>query len=139
MNDFIAKYQDQLNGTLDGFDRLVFRGTLWKNQLTGMSGYLWAHGLGAKDFGAHAEDISKRLKQASLAPVLAAGRPVRYWNSGKLDKQPIALRIAAEQNLAEGPICALTAVELCRSYAIQPNPNTHRPELAIAPRKCLFL
>ena len=41
MNDFIAKYQDQLSGTLSGFDRLVFRGTLWKNQLTGMSGYLW--------------------------------------------------------------------------------------------------
>ena len=139
MNDFIAKYQDQLSGTLAGFDRLVFRGTLWKNQLTGMSGYLWAHGLGAKDFGAHAEDISRRLKEASLAPVLAAGRPVRYLNSGKLDKQQIALQIAAEQGVVEGPICALTAVELCRSYAIQPNPNTQRPELAIAPRKCLFL
>jgi hypothetical protein len=47
MNDFIAKYQDQLSGTLSGFDRLVFSGTLWKNRLTGMSGYLWAHGLGA--------------------------------------------------------------------------------------------
>src|SRR5882724_2240847 len=139
MNDFIAKYQDQLSGTLSGFDRLVFRGTLWKNQLTGMSGYLWAHGLGAKDFGSHAEDISKRLKEASLAPVLAAGRPVRYLNSGKLDKQKIAAQIAAEQNIVEGPICALTAVELCRSYAIKPNPNTQRPELAIAPRKCLFL
>jgi hypothetical protein len=28
MNDFIARYQDQLNGVLSGFDRLVFRGTL---------------------------------------------------------------------------------------------------------------
>jgi hypothetical protein len=139
MNDFIAKYQDQLSGTLSGFDRLVFRGTLWRNQLSGMSGYLWAHGLGAKDFGSHAEDISKRLKEASLAPVLAAGRPVRYLNSGKLDKQKIALQIAAEQSIVEGPICALTAVELCRSYAIKPNPKTRRPELAIAPRKCLFL
>src|SRR5205814_5956421 len=60
-------------------------------------------------------------------------------NSGKLDKQQIALQIAAEQGIVEGPICALTAVELCRSYAIQPNPKTQRPELAIAPRKCLFL
>ena len=40
-NDFIAKYQDQLNGTLSGFDRLVFSGTLWKDRLTGMKGYLW--------------------------------------------------------------------------------------------------
>ncbi len=139
MNDFIAKYQDQLSGTLSGFDRLVFSGTLWKNRLTGMSGYLWAHGLAAKDFGEHAEQISKRVKEASLAAVLAANRPVHYLNSGKDDKQQIALRIATQDGIVEGPICALTAVELCRSYAIKRNPKTQRPELAIAPRKCLFL
>ena len=99
MNDFIAKYQDQLNGTLSGFDRLVFCGTLWKNRLTGMSGYLWAHGLGAKDFGAHAEQMSKRVKDASLEPALSAGRPVQYLNSGKDSKQQIALQIAAEDGI----------------------------------------
>ena len=139
MNDFIAKYQDQLNGTLSGFDRLVFSGTLWKDRLTGMKGYLWAHSLAAKDFGEHAEQISKRVKEASLAAVLEANRPVQYLNSGKDDKQQIALRIAAQDSIVEGPICALTAVELCRSYAIKRNPKTQRPELAIAPRKCLFL
>ena len=139
MNDFIAKYQDQLSGTLSGFDRLVFSGTLWKDRLSGMKGYLWAHGLAAKDFGEHAEQISKRMKEASLAAVLAAGRPVQYLNSGKDDKQQIALRIAAQDGIVEGPICTLSAVELCRSYAIKRNPKTQRPELATAPRKCLFL
>lgn len=139
MNDFIRKYQEQLHGTLSGFDRLVFRGTLWKDALSGIKGYLWAHGLGAKDFGSHAEEISKRLKEASLAPLVAAGRPVQYLNSGKDDKQQIALEIAAQDGIVEGPICALTAVELCRSYAIKVNPQSHRPELAIAPRKCLFV
>ena len=47
MNDFIAKYEDQLSGVLSGFDRLVFRGALWKDCLTGMKGSLWARGLGA--------------------------------------------------------------------------------------------
>jgi len=55
MNDFIARYQDQLNGVLSGFDRLVFRGNLPLNHEAGMKGYLWAHGLGLKDFGEHAE------------------------------------------------------------------------------------
>ena len=139
MNEFIAKFADQLQGTLSGFDRLVFRGTLWRNQLTGMSGYLWAHGLGARDFGAHAQQMSTRIKQASLAPVLAAGRPVRYLNSGKDDKQQIALQIAAQDHIVQGSIGALTAVELCRSYAIKRNPKTQQPELALAWRKCLFL
>jgi len=139
MNDFIAKYEEQLSGTLSGFDRLVFSGNVWKDRLTGMKGYLWAHGLAAKDFGEHAGQISKRVKEASLAAVLAANRPVHYLNSGKDDKQQIALRIAVQDGIVEGPICALSAVELCRSYAIQRNPKTQRPELAIAPRQCLFL
>ncbi len=139
MNDFIAKFQDQLSGTLSGFDRLVFRGTLWRDQITGMKGYLWAHHLGAKDFGAHAEQISQAVKEASLAPVLAARRPVLYLTSGKDNKQQIALRIAAQDGIVAGPICTLTAVELCRSYAIQRNPQTQQPELRMAPRKCLFL
>jgi hypothetical protein len=123
MNDFTARYQDQLSGALSGFDRLVFRGTLWRDQITGMKGYLWAHGLGAKDWGSHAQQISQRLKEASLAPLRAAGRPVYYLNSGKEDKQQIALQIAAQDGIVEGPICALTAVELCRSYAIQLHPK----------------
>lgn len=139
MNDFIARFQDQLSGVLSGFDRLVFRGSLWRDQITGMKGYLWAHGLGAKDFGSHAALISKRVKDASLAPMRAAGRPVRYLNSGKDDKQQIALAIAAKDGIVEGPICALTAVELCRSYAIELNDQTRQPELRLAPRKCLFL
>ena len=68
MNDFIARYENQLSGTLSGFDRLVFRGTLWRNQLTGLKGYLWAHHLGCKDFGEHAEQMSRRIKEASIAP-----------------------------------------------------------------------
>src|ERR1017187_4954242 len=84
MSDFIARYQDQLSGTLSGFDRLVFRGTLWRNRLTGLKGYLWAHQLGARDFGEHAEQISKRVKSnhqqappdCSLSENLRKGRRI---------------------------------------------------------------
>ena len=137
MNDFILRYQEQLSGTLSGLDRLVFLGTLWRNRLAGLKGYLWAHGLGAKDFGEHAEQLSKRIKEAALAPMQAANRPCRYLNSGQDDKQKIALQIAAQDEVKEGPICALSAVELASSYAIKRNPATQQPELQVCPRKCL--
>ena len=121
MNDFIARYQDQLNGVLSGFDRLVFRGNLPLNHEAGMKGYLWAHGLGLKDFGEHAEQISVRIKEASLAVMETAGRPVHYLNSGKYDKQQMARAIATADGIVNGPICALKAVELCSSYAIRGN------------------
>jgi hypothetical protein len=137
MNDFIRKYEQDLNGTLSGFDRLVFLGTLWRNRLSGLKGYLWSHGMGAKDFGAHAEKISKRVKAAAVAEFEAAGRPVLYLNSGRDDKQKIALEIAAQDGIRQGPICALSAVELCSTYRV--GRGAAGPELQIAPRKCLFL
>lgn len=137
MNEFISKYQDALSGELCGWDRLVLMGTLWRNRLAGMKGYLWAHGLGARNFGDHAEEISKKVKRAAVAPFEAANRPVRYLNSGKLDKQGIARQIAAQDKIVEGPICALTAVELCSSYAIQS--SEQGPQLRIVPRKGLFV
>jgi hypothetical protein len=139
MNDFIARYEKELSGSLSGFDRLVFMGTLWRNRLSGLKGYLWAHHLGAKDFGAHAEQMSKRVKEAAVAPMLAAHRPVIYLNSGQEDKQKMALQIAAEDGVVAGPICALTAVELASSYAIRRNRTTHQPELQTAWRKCLHV
>ena len=76
MNDFITKFQNELAGTLSGFDRLVFRGTLWRNRLSGMKGYLWAHGLGSKDFGEHAEQVLT-APRADLAVRLPTGKDGR--------------------------------------------------------------
>jgi hypothetical protein len=139
MNEFISKFKDNLSGVLCGFDRLVVRGDLGLNHESGMKGYLWAKGLGLKDFASHAEQLSRRVKQAALAPIEAAGRPVRYLNSGKHSKEEIARQIAAADRIACGPICALTAVELCRSYAIRGSRLDHKLHLERAWRKCLFV
>lgn len=139
MNQFIAKYQQELNGVLRGFDRIVFRGTLGLNHETGLKGYLWANHLGLKDFGEHAERVSKRVKEASLAVMEKAGRPVRYLNSGKDNKQELAQAMAAKEGIQSGPVCALTAVELCTTYAIRGDRASGKIRLERAYRKCLFV
>jgi hypothetical protein len=139
VNDFIAKYQHQLNGTLSGFDRLVFRGDLPLNHERGMKGYLWAHDLGLKDFGEHAEQVSRRVKQASLVTMEQAHRPVQYLNSSKDDKQALAREVAVRDRIVSGPICAFTAVELCSSYAIRGDAAEKRIRLERRWRKCLFV
>jgi hypothetical protein len=55
MHEFIARHRPQIAGTVSGFDRLVFRGTLRKiAHVGGFKGYLWANDLLLKDFGTHA-------------------------------------------------------------------------------------
>jgi len=139
MNEFIARYAGQLNGVLSGFDRLVFRGTLGLNHEAGLRGYLWANHLGLKDFGAHAERVSKQVKEASLAAMEGVGRPFRYLNSGKDDKQALAQQIAARDGIRSGPICAFSAVELCCSYAVRGDRAAQKLQLKRAFRKCLFI
>jgi hypothetical protein len=139
MNDLISRYKAQLSGVLSGFDRLVFRGTLPLNHEAGMKGYLWAHDLRLKDFGEHAEQMSRRAREGAVAVMETAQRPVKYLNSGKDDKQQMARAIATADGIVSGPICAFKAVELCTSYAIRGNRTEHRIQLERSYRKCLFV
>ena len=140
MEQFIAKHQDQIVGVLSGFDRLVMRGTLRSIAYgQGMSQYLWSNQILLKNFGVHVEQVSQRLKAASLAEVIAAGRPVRYLASSTVSKEQIARRIAAEDGITSGPVCVLTCVEPCRSFQIYRNRDTQHLELQARDRKCLFL
>jgi hypothetical protein len=140
MNEFTAKYGDQIQGILSGFDRLVFRGSLRKICYPfGMKGYLWANQILLKDFGAHVQQTSERVKQASLRCVLEAGRMVRYLQSSQDDKEWIARSIAKEQKITQGVVCALTCVEPCWGFDIHRNRETKQLELVQRQRKCLYV
>lgn len=92
-----------------------------------------------KDFGAHVEAVSRRLKQASLAEAEATGRPVKYLASSQVSKEQIARSIAHQEGIREGLVCVLSCVEPCWSFQIHRNRQSQKLELQPAYRKCLFL
>ncbi len=140
MNEFTAKYAASIAGTLSGFDRLVFRGSLRKICYPfGMEGYLWANQVSLTGFGSHVNEISGRVKEAALRCVAEAGRTVRYLQSSKDDKEAIARSIAREQKISEGPVCALTCVEPCWGFDIYRNRETKKLDLVQRSRKCLYV
>ena len=52
MQEFIARHRDRIDGTLSGFDRLVFRGTLRSIACPdGMQSYLPSNGILLKAVG----------------------------------------------------------------------------------------
>ena len=84
MDEFIAKHRDKIAGTLSGFDRLVFRGTLRSIAFAdGLRHYLHANDVLLKDFGSHVERVSGELKQASQNEAKELGRPIAYLNSSR--------------------------------------------------------
>ena len=140
MERFLSRHASSVIGTLCGFDRLVFRGTLRRlAHRAGMMTYLWANRVLLKDFGDHAEALSRELKEASEAAARAASRPIRYLASSAINKEAIAREIARADGIERGLVCILTAVEPCWSYEIVRNRAAKRLELQPRRRKCLHL
>ena len=106
MKDFTAKYADRLAGTLSGFDRLVFRGSLRRLAFVeGLQVYLSARHVLLKEFGAHAQAVTERIKQTCLASAKALDLPEVYLASAATSKEEVARKIAQERGVTAGPAC----------------------------------
>jgi len=140
VQQFVAKHAGHVIGTLSGFDRLVFRGTMRALcSRSGLMSYLWAVQVRLTDFAAHALMLTEQLKDASLSRARQIGRPVQYLTSAASTKEDIARRIAAAEHIDQGLICVLTAVEPCWSYEIVRDRTSKRIEAEPRYRKCLHL
>jgi hypothetical protein len=140
MNEFIAKYQDQLSGALSGFDRIVWRGNLRALcGVPGMDQYLATEHVLYKDFGRHVLQVSRQIKQASVARAEREGRVIQYVSSGSVRKEEIARTIAAEQKITQGLVCVLSSVEPCYTFDIYRDRSSHQLKLVQRERKCLHL
>jgi len=91
VEEFVAKHAEHVIGTLSGFDRLVFRGTLrLLAHRGGLMTYLSRVHVLLKDFGTHAQGLTEQLKEASTALARRMARPVRYLASAAANKEEIA-------------------------------------------------
>jgi hypothetical protein len=140
MKQFTAKYGPKIAGILSGWDRIVFRGNYRVLcVVAGMMEYLWHVGVLLKDFGAHAEAMTRMLLEASLATAERCHRPVLYLPSGSTDKEAVARGLLKEHPVDSGLIGILKCVEPCRSYEIHRNRQDKKLELRVQTRKCLYL
>jgi hypothetical protein len=137
MNTFIQKYQPQIKGTLSGWDRVVFRGTIRLLAfVNGMASYLQRVGCLLKNFGEHVETKTAQLIEQSLQRAEQQNRPVKYIESSTLRKEDYARSIAEADKITEGLVAVLTCVEPCRSFEIFRNKNEKKLELVLRNRKC---
>ena len=91
------------------------------------------------EFGKHAEQLTKEIKEASLAEARRLNRPMQYLTSSKTDKKKMAEQIAVRDRVESGLICVLSCVEPCLSFDVGPNREKKQLEVKHCLRKCLFL
>ena len=79
VDKLVARYRPAVTAILNGFDRLVFRGTLLPLVMErGMHTLLARVGVRLLDFKQYALATSEGVKDASLEEAVAQRRPVRY-------------------------------------------------------------
>ena len=140
MNRFIAKHADNITGVLNGFDRLILRGTIRTLAFTdGLKRLLWARQVLLKDFGDYAQALTSQLKDASCRSAKDSGRPIEYLRSSHTSKEDVARKIAQRDRIDEGLIAVLSCIEPCMSYEIFRNRDAKKLELVYRPRKGLAL
>ena len=96
MNQFIARFEDQIQGTLSGFDRVVLRGSLRRlTHSQGMKMYLIRNQILCRDYLDHVREVSQDLKDASTGAVSTAATSVFHtFPVQKANKEQIARAFA---------------------------------------------
>jgi hypothetical protein len=140
MDEFVQRHADSVIGTLSGFDRLLFRGTLMSlSYAKGMDKFLGSQGVLLKDYAKFAQGLSDRLKDHARRTADRLGRPYVYLNRPSQRKEPLARQIMERDGIVEGLICVLGCVEPCRTISVRSDRVGKRLKLEAQERKCLHL
>lgn len=140
MKQFITKHQECVSGVLSGWDRILFRGSYRILCVaSGMMEYLWHIGVLLKNFGVHAEAMTRTLLEASQEAARQCERPNVYLQSSATRKEDVARRLLRENPVDAGLVCVLRCVEPCMSYEIYRDRQKKKLELRVKRRKCLHL
>lgn len=99
-------YHDKVIGAIKGLDRIRFRGTLRGiSDSVGVNMFMSATNLLLKDFKAFVESKTMALRVGCERRADELGIPKIYLNSSNVDKEALARKVAAENRIANGPIC----------------------------------
>jgi hypothetical protein len=137
---FIARYRPLITAVLSGFDRLVFRGSLLPLiREGGMFFFLQRAGVRLVDYRDFVMRTSESIKTAAYTEAARLGRPVRFLEWSRTDKEGLAQQILSEVGVERGLICTFTAIESCMSFEYHRSAKREKRGLKLRPRKCLHL
>jgi hypothetical protein len=140
MKRFLERHRDRITGTLSGFDRMLFRGTLRSiTHVKGLEIFLYSQHVLFKDFGRYAESLSQRVVEHAKSLASTLQRPYEYLPSSQTSKEERALQIMEQDGIKQGLVCVFACVEPCQSFDLRKDAAKKHLQLVSKERKCLHL
>jgi hypothetical protein len=140
MKRFLERHSSRITGTLSGFDRVLFRGTLRSiAYVNGLEIFLSSQRVLLKDFSAYATNLSERVIEQAKESASKLGRPYQYLPSARESKEELAVQIRERDHIKAGLICVFASVEPCQSFDLKRDRATKHLQLVSKERKCRHL
>jgi hypothetical protein len=140
MERFLKRYADRIVGSIAGFDRVLFRGSLLSIcHRDGMDRFLGSQGVLYKDWDSFVQRLSAALKARAEHIAEQAGRPVLYVGSAQVSKQDLVRKLVERDHLQAGLVCVLSCVEPCWTFTVRRDRASKQLQLVAQERKCLHL
>lgn len=140
MKQLEAVYGNEIVGSISGWDRIRFRGTVrWLASIRGLGSFMSTRGILLKDFGRWAERITQAVRKACADQAAKMGIPMLYLRSSNIDKEAMARRIAKDRDVQEGGICMFSVIEPCLAPLIRGDRATKKLEIQMGQRKCVWI
>jgi hypothetical protein len=138
MERFLQRQASRIQGSISGFDRVLFRGVLRSiSYVQGLDWFMGSQRVGFKDFRWFVEKFSAGIKKRAQQIAERAGRPFQFVPSGKASKEALVRKLLAEQPVQEGLICVLSCVEPCRTFTVRR--DREKRQLRLVPRQAACL
>lgn len=140
MERFLTRHKDRIVGTITGFDRILFRGTLrCLSHPKGMSVFLSSQHVLLKEYGHFVQRLSHEISEHAKALAAELGRRYQYLTSSSLSKEQLAREIMEQDQIKQGLVCVFAAVEPCQTISVRPNRQSKKLELVSQSRHCKHL
>ncbi len=140
MERFLTRHRDRIAGTITGFDRMLFRGTLRSiSHCHGLEIFLSSQRVLLKDFAKFAQQLSHEISEHGKAFAAQMGRPYQYLDSPSLAKEQLAREIMERDQINKGLICVFASVEPCYTITVRGDRQTKRLRLVSELRQCKHL
>jgi hypothetical protein len=147
VSEFERVHGERVSGTLTMFDRLIFKGHLTRFFHPGaVRVFLWSQQTPVTKFARWAKEATTTLVNHAEALAAQAGRPSIYLretvtrDSGHGGtKEELARSIAVRDEITEGLVCVLRAVESCNSFTVAHQGPGGRLDVIRRRRKCLWI
>lgn len=140
MERFVKRHKDRLIGSIAGFDRLLFRGTLRSiSYVEGLNYFMGNQRVPFKHFKAFVEKFSAGVRAQAQQIAERNKRPFLYVAASRTDKEKLVRELIKQDGIEKGLICVLSCVEPCQSFSVHRNRQNRELELVAQERKCLHV